>query len=204
MDAHCSFDSVIGENAHLSVSNGFLFEGALEVGLTNRLAGLNSRLLQSDFGLGFSDARLKASVENEHFVSGGSSDALFKAVVGDASRYSYSGLIRIRKNAFKSSAFLGCHSLLASPKASADLFPGLEIQCSDVQASHAASSGPLDENALFYLSSRGIGLNESRWLLWESFLESAVMRLPDSIQAEGRSALESKFLAVFSKSGDGF
>ena len=58
------------------------------------------------------------------------------------------------------------NNLILSDEATANAKPNLEIFADDVKASHGATVGRLDEEALFYLRSRGLGLDQAReWLI---------------------------------------
>ena len=68
-------------------------------------------------------------------------------------------------------------NLLLSEQAEADTRPRLEIYADDVKCTHGASVGRLDEESLFYLRSRGIGVDEARHVLTYAFVEEIVDRL---------------------------
>jgi Fe-S cluster assembly scaffold protein SufB len=67
------------------------------------------------------------------------------------------GGLLLQKMLRKTEAYQANHNLLISPSAKAYAQPQLEIYADDVKCSHGATSGRLDENALFYMRSRGIG-----------------------------------------------
>ena len=69
-------------------------------------------------------------------------------------------------------------NLVLKPTAQADARPWLEIFADDVRCTHGATVGRLDDNALFYLRSRGIPLDESRTMLIDAF----VREITDSIE----------------------
>ena len=69
-------------------------------------------------------------------------------------------------------------ALLLSDTAEIDVKPELEIFADDVKCSHGAASGELDEEQLFYMQARGIGLDEARQLLIDAYLEDVFSRIP--------------------------
>ena len=84
------------------------------------------------------------------------SDLLFKGAVEDTARSVYSGLVRLRPTAQKANAFQTNRNLVLTEGASAESIPNLEIEANDVKCSHASTVGPIDDDQLYYLESRGI------------------------------------------------
>src|SRR5690606_30519787 len=76
-------------------------------------------------------------------------------------------------------------TLLLSPRAQLNAKPELEIYADDVKCAHGATTGQLDEDALYYLRSRGISLADARALLIGSFAAHA-LKCPDWPEVEAR------------------
>jgi Fe-S cluster assembly protein SufD len=76
----------------------------------------------------------------------------------------------VARDAQRTEAYQANHNLLLSRSAKAYAKPQLEIYADDVKCSHGATSGRLDENALFYMRSRGIGRAEARLLQQLAFV----------------------------------
>ena len=85
----------------------------------------------------------------------------------------------VREGAVKSDSHQLFKALLLSPRAEADAKPELEIFADDVVCGHGTAIGSLDEDALFYLRSRGIPESEAKGLLIRAFLEDAIEGLAD-------------------------
>ena len=85
------------------------------------------------------------------------SNELFKGVLSGNSRAVFSGKVFVNKIAQKTNAFQSNKNILLSESAKVDAQPQLEIYADDVKCSHGATVGQIDEEALFYLRSRGIG-----------------------------------------------
>ncbi len=100
-----------------------------------------------------------------------------KSVLWDSGRVVSWGRIRVLKGARKSDSFLAQNALVLNAGARADCMPTLEIEENDVRATHSSGVTHVDDNALFYLSSRGIPRPDGRRLLADSFLEGAVDKL---------------------------
>src|SRR5713101_2341035 len=106
------------------------------------------------------------------------SDLLFKGAVEDTAQSVYSGLIRIRHGAHKSNAFQTNRNLVLTEGAEAKSVPNLEIEADDVKCSHASTVGPIDEDQLYYLASRGVPPEEAERLIVLGFFDDVFDRLP--------------------------
>ena len=106
------------------------------------------------------------------------SDLLFKGAVEDEAQSVYSGLIRIRKDAQKSNANQSNRNLVLTEGAEAKSVPNLEIEADDVKCSHASTVGPIDEEQLYYLASRGVPPEEAERLIVLGFFDDVFEQLP--------------------------
>jgi Fe-S cluster assembly protein SufD len=97
------------------------------------------------------------------------SNELYKGVMNDQSSAVFNGKIYVRQDAQKTNAYQSNKNVLLSNSASVNTKPQLEIFADDVKCSHGCTIGLLDEDALFYLQSRGIGEEMARALLVRSF-----------------------------------
>lgn len=98
-------------------------------------------------------------------------NTLIKAVVMPGGNLTLKGLIKIKKSAKDSQAFLKHSVLLIGDDSRAVSIPELEIENNHVQASHASAIGPVDQSQLFYLMSRGFSKTDALDLIIKSFLE---------------------------------
>lgn len=112
-------------------------------------------------------------IEIEHTVGYTTSSLVMHASCNDASRSIGTGMLKICEGADGSDAGQVFRNLLLSEKARAEAIPGLEVLADDVKAAHGAASAPVDKEQLFYLSSRGLSLQESSSLIVEGFLMDA-------------------------------
>ncbi len=106
------------------------------------------------------------------------SDLLYKAALKDRSRMIYTGLIRIGKAAKQTNAYQANHNLLLGQDAKAETIPMLEILADDVQCKHGATIGPVDDEQLFYLMTRGIPRELAERLLVMGFVEPIIAQIP--------------------------
>ncbi len=93
----------------------------------------------------------------------------FKGILSDSARGVFDGLIHVHPDAQHSDAQMRNDNLLLSREAEVDTKPRLLIHADDVKCAHGATVGELDQNALFYLRSRGIAETEARKLLLGGF-----------------------------------
>lgn len=97
------------------------------------------------------------------------SKQIWRGILNDSAKATFEGKIIVAPYAQKTDAQLSNKNLLLSKNAEVNTKPILEIYADDVKCSHGATVGCLDENALFYLRSRGIEENAARELLIEAF-----------------------------------
>lgn len=94
---------------------------------------------------------------------------LYRGVLDGRSRGVFNGKVIVRKDAQKTDAFQSNKNLLLSTGAEIDTKPQLEIDANDVRCSHGATVGQIDDEAMFYLRSRGIEYSDARSLLTYAF-----------------------------------
>ncbi|HEY3834135.1 MAG TPA: Fe-S cluster assembly protein SufD, partial [Acidimicrobiia bacterium] len=107
------------------------------------------------------------------------SELLFKGAVEDTASSVYSGLIRLREEAQKAEAYQTNRNLVLSEGARAESIPNLEILANDVQCSHGSTVGPIDDDQLYYLASRGIPPDAAERLIVLGFFDDVLSRLPN-------------------------
>lgn len=116
----------------------------------------------------------------DHAKPNSVSNELYKGILKDKATGVFNGKIFVREDAQKTNAFQSCKNVLASGDATMNTKPQLEIWADDVKCSHGTTTGQLDEEALFYLQSRGLPKDVARNLLMFAFAEDVVekMRIP--------------------------
>ncbi|MDR3667989.1 MAG: Fe-S cluster assembly protein SufD [Ignavibacteriaceae bacterium] len=122
------------------------------------------------------------------------SHELYKGILDDKSRGVFNGKVIVRKDAQKTNAFQENNNIILSNEALVNTKPQLEIFADDVKCSHGATVGQLDNEALFYLKSRGIGEEKSRDILIHAFASDVVRRIKiDKIKEHIENILTEKF-----------
>ena len=107
------------------------------------------------------------------------SNQLYKGIMDGASQGVFNGKIMVMKDAQKTNAFQSNKNILLSDDASMFAKPQLEIFADDVKCSHGATTGQIDEEALFYLRSRGIGIERAKSLLNVAFAADVINNIPN-------------------------
>lgn len=138
------------------------------------------------YGLGLlrSNQTLDLTTRVHHNVGGSASKQLFKMVLGGESRGSFTGELLVAKHAQKTTAQQTNRNLLLSRNATMRTRPQLEIYADDVQCSHGATTGLLDESELFYMQQRCIGEQEARRMLQTAFFSDVLITLDKKLQEE--------------------
>ena len=125
----------------------------------------------------------------DHVAQDCSSSQFFRGVLGGSSRGVFNGRALIRQGADGSSVRQSNANLLLSPLAEMDTKPELEIYADEVEASHGATVGQLDEAAVFYLRTRGLSEKQSRRILTMAFCHAVTDRLENRALAERISGM---------------
>jgi Fe-S cluster assembly protein SufD len=123
----------------------------------------------------------KQFVENHllvnHIASNCNSQQLYKGIADDAATAVFNGHIVVAQDAQKTAAFQVNKNIVLTDEAHVITKPFLEIYADDVQCSHGATVGQLDDDALFYLRSRGICEKNARKLLLYAFANEVVNKV---------------------------
>jgi Fe-S cluster assembly protein SufD len=105
------------------------------------------------------------------------SHELYKHVLADKATGVFKGKIFVQKDAQKTDSKQTSKSLLLSDSAVMNSQPALEIYADDVKCTHGSTIGPVDENAVFYLISRGLSLAQARHLMTYAFAADITRRI---------------------------
>ncbi len=105
------------------------------------------------------------------------SHELYKGILAGKSKGVFNGKIMVRKDAQKTDAKQTNKNLILSDDASVDTKPQLEIYANDVKCTHGATIGQLDEEAVFYLRSRGLDVDKAKDILIYAFASDVIDRI---------------------------
>jgi len=136
----------------------------------------------------------------DHAVPDCTSNELFKYILDDRAIGAFCGEIVVRKDAQKTQAYQSNKNICLTREAKMHTKPQLEIYADDVKCSHGATVGQLNENALFYLRSRGISEKEARTLLMFAFVADVIenVRL-DGLQERLSKLIDKRFRGEIGK-----
>lgn len=113
----------------------------------------------------------------DHLAAHTTSDELYRGIIRDRGRAVFNGKVVVAETAVKTDATQTNNNLLLTRNGEIDTKPELEIYADDVKCSHGATIGQLDEQALFYLRSRGLDLNTAREMLTGAFARAVSGRI---------------------------
>ena len=152
--------------------------GRLDLGVFLDGDGSSSDIVGLYFGEGSQTLDYRMVITHEGRST--SSDVFLKGALEDEAQSVFTGLIRIEKDAEKTSSFETNRNLVLSEHAKAHSVPNLEILCNDVICGHGSSVGPLEEEHLYYLQSRGVRRERAERMLIRGFFAEVIDRLPIS------------------------
>lgn len=173
-------EAVIDADADLAATSvslgGDLARSALDV----VLAGDGSTVSLDGLYLPQADQHLDHTLTIQHSANRTTSTQRFKGVIDDSARGSFTGHVIVDADTVGTTADQTNHNILLTSRAEADTRPWLEILADDVRCTHGATVGRLDDEAVFYLRSRGIPEATAREMLVDGFASEII----DAIECE--------------------
>ncbi|MBR5102597.1 MAG: Fe-S cluster assembly protein SufD [Muribaculaceae bacterium] len=128
--------------------------------------------------LGMTIASGNQHVDNNTLISHNAphcnSNEMFKYVLNDTAVGAFAGKILVSEDCPKVEAYQGNHNICASTQSKMYSKPQLEIYTDDVKCSHGTTVGQLDQDALMYMRTRGIGVETARTMLMQAFMADVV------------------------------
>lgn len=113
----------------------------------------------------------------DHTQPNSVSNELYKGILMDKSTGVFNGKIFVRQDAQKTNAYQNCRNVIVSKDATMNTKPQLEIWADDVKCSHGTTTGQLNDEAIFYMQSRGIPKEEAIRLQLLAFAEDVVSKI---------------------------
>lgn len=179
---------------------------AIHIGGSHFKMGESSRLNSTLVGYGSQLSRLDVDIEhaaehayakfnniyllaeNEHFdlhstiehaMPNGTTEENARGIVGDNAKAVFNGRIHIHRDAQKTLAELNNRNLLLSRRGQINTKPELEIYADDVQCAHGATVAEIDDEALYYMLTRGISRSKALVMLNFGFIQELVEQMPN-------------------------
>jgi Fe-S cluster assembly scaffold protein SufB len=144
-------------------------------------SGAQSEDVQIVFGTNNQMFDISSNLDHVGFSTRGK--VLVKSIVKDTAKSLFKGMIKIRKNAQTSEAYLAGHAILLNKGAQADAIPGLEIETNEVKATHSASVSQIDEEQIFYLMCKGLDREGAKREIITGFVEPLSRKMGPFIRA---------------------
>jgi Fe-S cluster assembly protein SufD len=113
----------------------------------------------------------------DHAKPNSYSNELYKGILEERATGVFNGKIYVRPDAQKTNAYQSCKNVVLSPDATMNTKPQLEIYADDVKCSHGTTTGQLNDEALFYMRSRGIPKAQAQTLLMYAFAEDVMNKI---------------------------
>ena len=120
----------------------------------------------------------------DHVVGNNDSDEIYKGILDGNSRSVFHGSIIVREKAAGVNANQVDKNLLLSDTAEADTKPAFWVYCDDVRCGHGAACGQIDEDAIFYLMSRGVSEEQAKRILIRAFVAEVIDTVQDDTLKE--------------------
>lgn len=182
------------QGSQLNVNGSTLFGGNTRNAYDISLDGPGAETKLSGMAIGTDSMHTDNSSSITHRAERCHSDQLFKYVLDDNATGAFEGSITVTPEGRFTEAYQSNRNILASTDARMHTKPQLLIFNDDVKCSHGATTGQLDQNAIFYMRSRGIPLAEARTLLMQAFMVDVI----ETVQLEGlrdrlRHLVENRF-----------
>ena len=166
--------AVLGRDASLSSVNVDLGGGLVRHNLNVLMGAEGARCTLNGLYMTTRSQHVDNQVIIDHAKGHTTAKELYKGILDGKSRTVFHGSIIVREGARKVDADQSDKNLLLSDQAEADTKPAFWIYCDDVKCTHGASCGQIDEEALFYMRSRGIGEREARGFLVQGFVSEII------------------------------
>jgi Fe-S cluster assembly protein SufD len=183
-----------GRSANVASHSLLLGGGLVRNNVHPVLAGEGGECLINGLFIGSGRQHLDNYMLVEHRSPHSSSRQFYNGILDDGSHGVFHGRIIVHKDAQKTDAKQTNRNLLLSDDARIDTKPQLEIYADDVKCTHGATIGQIEENALFYLRSRGIDELSARKLLLLAFASECLDRMAASAARDHVERLIHRYL----------
>lgn len=158
------------------------------------VAGTGCETFVGGMAIASDSQRVDNNSRINHLAPRCKSNQMFKYVLDGEARGGFEGRILVTAEAQFTEAYQSNRNMLASADARMHTEPQLEIYCDEVKCSHGATTGQLDEDALFYMRQRGIPLRQARTMLMQAFMADVIDAVSmESLRDRLRHLVERRF-----------
>jgi len=163
-------------------------------GLNVIVEGENCHTEMNGVYLGNENQHLDNHTLIEHLYSNCTSSETYKGVMDDKSTGVFNGKVIVRPNAQKIEAYQSNGNILLSKSSTVNSKPELEIYADDVKCSHGSTTGQLDDDAIYYLRTRGISEHKAKKLMVAAFVGEVLDKIDNT---DVRNKVDQHFLEHF-------
>lgn len=183
-----SFDQTFNADADAEINVISIILGGQEGHISSHstCAGPGAKIQMSGAAKGAQNQKITFTVTTRHPVPETKSGFDFYTVMGDRSKAIFNGMIVITPEGRGTDAYQKNRNMLLSPQASVETFPQLEIATDEVKCAHGASIAPVNDEQLYYLTSRGISPSDAELMIIDGFTSPILSLLPDTAQLKSR------------------
>lgn len=165
---------IVPEGASLTLVLTAIDAAKIHASITVRLVGRGARATIIGIVAARADADIHIHTLQKHEAPDTTSNLLVKSALSGRAQCVIDGGIRVEKKAQKTDAYQRNENVLLSETARAESKPSLEILANDVRCTHGATVGPISEDEVWYLATRGIPRKAAQKLIVEGFFASAL------------------------------
>ena len=162
------------KDSRLIVDGITLANGKTRNDYTINLDGPNAEAMLGGMAIGSGNQHIDNNSQLTHTAPYCRSNQIFKYILDDEATGAFEGGINVSHGAIKTQAYQSNRNLLASQGARMHTKPQLLIFCDDVKCSHGATTGQLDQDALFYMRQRGISEKLAKTMLMQAFMADVI------------------------------
>jgi Fe-S cluster assembly scaffold protein SufB len=149
-----------------------------------KLVGRSAAFDYNAIDFGHSNIKHESKIEASHEANATSSTQSFRALSSDAAKLHIDTLVRMNSQATASESHQLAKAILMSPNARVTAKPQLRIETDDVIANHGVAIGPLDEEQLHYMTTRGLSTEDAHQLLITGFINEAIDKIHNPLWKE--------------------
>ncbi|MFA4886915.1 MAG: SufD family Fe-S cluster assembly protein [Candidatus Nanoarchaeia archaeon] len=161
---------LLGSNSKIERLVLNLSTGSRHIVWNCNLIGEGAEFIDKEAHFGTNKSITKNVITILHKANNTKSNVTIKTALKDASTNFAHGIVRVEKDVIDANTFFSTQALLLDKNATAQAIPALEIESSEVQAGHAASVSTINEDHLFYLTTRGLSETEAKRTITNAFL----------------------------------
>lgn len=173
------FEYLVKKNAHLVLAITAIHAPTIEARVRVRLVGSGAQATIVGFVIGSGESVTKIQTLQSHEAPDTTSNLLVKSALDGNASCIIDGGIRVEKKAQKTDAYQRNENILLSRGAHAESKPSLEILANDVRCTHGATVGPVSDEEVWFLATRGISKSKAQSLIVSGFFKKAVDLIDD-------------------------